>query len=110
MRMTGAKTKALLAEVLEIHALKSLHDKYSKRYHMDKLLDELLARGFITGKLAFGRRIYLSTHYTIPELPDVIKALLIKNNSKVKRDINKAEEKRARSKLIEMIKTNVTAS
>lgn len=104
MRMTGAKNKALLEEVLSVPALKVLHDKYSKRYHMDRLLDELLARGFITGKLAFGRRIYLSTRYSISELPDAVKALLIKNNSKVKRDMNKAEEKRARAKLSEMIK------
>ncbi len=28
---------------------KALHDKYRKRYQMDKLLNELAAREFITG-------------------------------------------------------------
>lgn len=90
LRMTGARKKDLLPDLLGKPGIKQLHNKYSRRYQTDKLLSELVSRGFITGKLAFNRRIYVSTHYTIDELPEAIFELLSKNNSKIKRDKNSA--------------------
>jgi len=104
-RMVGARTKDQLGPVLHnTPVLKNTYELYSKRYHMDKLLDELLARGFLKGKLAHFRRIYFSNHYTTMELPEHIHELLLKNNTKVKRDKNAATEKEARAKLNALIK------
>ena len=109
-RMLGAKSKLVLEETLQNADLKAFFNKYSKRYHIDKLLEELLARGFIKGKLAFKRRIYLSTHHTTKELPELIHQLLLKNNSKIKRDKNKEIEKQARAHLNQLIGSGATAA
>lgn len=103
-RMVGARKKDLLSSFLKDKGLKKIYDHYGKRYHMDKLLAELLARGFIKGKLAFQRRIYLSNHYATEELPEAVAELLSKNNNKVKRDKNAAIEKEARAKLSALLK------
>ena len=106
MRMTGARKKELLPEILNKPGLQQLYDKYQKRYHIDKMLSELLSRGFITGKLAFNRRIYLSTHFKTSELPEAVHQLLLNINSKIKRDQNNADEKAARAQLQKLIKSN----
>lgn len=107
-RMTGAKNSTLLQEILKSQASSEMYYKYSKRYHMDKLLEELFARGFITGKLAYKRRIYISTQYKTSELPNQVHRLLTINNSKVKRDINKGIERGARERLEAMMTTKQT--
>ncbi|WP_374950156.1 hypothetical protein [Mucilaginibacter sp.] len=103
-RMTGARKKELLPQMLKKPGIKAVYETYTKRYQMDKLLSELLARGFITGKLAYNRRIYLSTHFTTAELPEAVHVLLTKNNTKIKRDRNSAIENDARKKLKALIK------
>ncbi len=108
-RMTGARKKDLLPQTLKKAGIKAMYDTYSKRYQIDKLLSELLARGFITGKLAHNRRIYVSTHYTTAELPEAVHQLLLRNNTKIKRDRNAVIEQDARAKLKALIKASVTA-
>jgi hypothetical protein len=108
-RMTGARKKELLPQMLKKPGIKAVYETYSKRYQMDKLLSELLARGFITGKLAHNRRIYLSTHFKTTELPEAVHQLLLRNNTKIKRDRNSAIEKDARAKLKALIKLGETA-
>jgi hypothetical protein len=108
-RMTGARKKELLPQMLKKPGIKAVFENYSKRYQIDKLLSELLARGFITGKLAHNRRIYLSTHFTTAQLPEAVHQLLLKNNTKIKRDRNTAIEQDARAKLKLLIKASSTA-
>lgn len=89
-RMIGAKSDKVLNDFLKIKELKVIHDKYMKRYWFDKLIAELLKRGFLQSKMALKiglkSRIYLSCKLDYNELPSAIathwKAL--KGNNKLK--------------------------
>lgn len=68
MRMIGAKNDKVLHGLLENDQLKALYDKYLQRYHIDKLLDELVGRGLLHPNLAiigvyfYQRRLPLSNY------------------------------------------------
>lgn len=104
-RMLGAKNSKTLKCLLSINQLtknqkenvlllKSVFDKYSKRYHADNLISKLLVRNFLTAKIAEKgtRIIYLSTSLNYTELATELSK---KPNAKLKREIIKNEEKKA---------------
>lgn len=75
-RMIGAKSDKVLQDFLKNKELKKIYDQYIKRYWFDKLIAELLKRGFVKSKmtLAMGlkSRIYLSCKLDYDQLPAAI--------------------------------------
>jgi len=64
MRMLGAKSKVVLKDFLDENT-KPIFVLYSKRYHIDKLIDTLCIRGFIMSiSKKHDRHIYISVHIT----------------------------------------------
>jgi len=61
MRMIGAKSKEALELALKDKNLKAIYSKYILRYWFDKLVGELLTRNFLSAKIGFKRKIYVST-------------------------------------------------
>lgn len=86
MRMIGAKSKKALEECLNAENpnknLKIVYEKYSNRYHMDKMIEKLRERKFIQSKIALGRKIYFSTKLSMNELENVLKEERKKKNFK----------------------------
>jgi hypothetical protein len=92
-RMIGAKSNKALPTALEDPILKTVYQKYSKRYWWYKLVDQLLDGNFVKSKIGFGRRghyqgIYFSTIYSYDELMEAI-------YEKVRLKNHKAQEKKA---------------
>jgi hypothetical protein len=68
MRMIGAKNKEALQEAIKNKSLKAIYAKYINRYWIDKLLNELLIKNFISSKVGFKRKLYISTTLNNSEL------------------------------------------
>jgi hypothetical protein len=96
-RMIGAKSNAALPEALEDPILKTIYQKYTKRWQFDKLIAGLLEGNFIKSKIGYGHRghkqgIYFSMVYDYCELTEEIdKATRIK--------CHKSQEKKAQEEL-----------
>lgn len=91
-RMTGCKTEKELNELLEStknENIKKLNDKYSKRYHMDNIIYQLVKRGFIMSIFGTGRKIYLSHKLDYTMLVQKIKEA---NNNNIKENQRKARQ------------------
>lgn len=72
-RMLGCKRKDELEQTLRGNLiLKAVYDTYSKRFHIDKLLNTLIARKFLRSKIAYGRQIFLSDELNYEELTAAI--------------------------------------
>jgi hypothetical protein len=72
MRMIGAKNKKALEYALKNKDLKAIYDKYIKRRQFDRLIDRLLRKHFITAKIGYKRKIYISTVYDFDTLENEI--------------------------------------
>lgn len=59
-RMFGTSKPELLENTLKDKRLREVYDKYSRRYQMEKILNELVARSFVSSKLGYNRRTYVS--------------------------------------------------
>ena len=94
MRMIGAKSNVVLQDFLKDKKLKVVHERYSKRYPMDKLLDTLIQRKFLNSKIPIGRRIYISPTLNMDELEKVIITFRKEKNIKKK-------EKDARQRILD---------
>ncbi|PCH67848.1 MAG: hypothetical protein COC01_04960 [Bacteroidetes bacterium] len=97
MRMIGAKSKKALKKCLQQKTLKLVHNKYSKRYQMDKLIAKLVNRKFIQSKISFNRQIFFSTKLDMQELGNEIIRYI--NNKDIKR-----KEREARQRIKEATK------
>lgn len=97
-RMLGAKNNKVFESILNDkktgRKLKVVFDKYTKRYHIDKLISTLLNRKFLSSKIAMKgeRNIYLSSSLTYEELAIELGK---KPNIKSKNEANKQKEKDA---------------
>ncbi|MGE0089437.1 MAG: hypothetical protein AB7S50_08200 [Bacteroidales bacterium] len=100
-RMIGAKSKEALEYALKTKELKELYSKYINRYWFDKLITELLTRNFLSSKIGFKRKIYLSTVYNYENLAFEISKFLKERDQK-------RQEKQAK-KIIEQHLYNTTA-
>ncbi|MDD4636499.1 MAG: hypothetical protein PHI48_00230 [Bacteroidales bacterium] len=98
-RMFGASNQQALAEVLKDEYTKTVYDKYSKRYHFEKLLDELVARGFIQSKIGWNRRTYVSCKLDYTQLADSIKKAYDEKGMRSKIRSNKEKEAEAKMQL-----------
>lgn len=67
-RMIGAKSKDALEYALKDKNLKEIYSKYINRYWFEKLISELLTKNFISSKIGFKRKIFLSTIYNYETL------------------------------------------
>jgi hypothetical protein len=67
-RMIGAKSNAALEFALKDKLLKEIYSKYINRYWFDKLIGELLIKNFLSSKIGFNRKIFLSTIYNYETL------------------------------------------
>jgi hypothetical protein len=99
-RMFGAKSKEVLNLFLdkstkENDLLNSIYDTYSNRYHIDKLLDLLNTKKFITS-LGWGRKIYLTHGGNNPM--NLSQMILEKQRAK--------QNKESRQKAIDYLKAN----
>jgi hypothetical protein len=77
-RMIGAKSTKELETSLKDPVIKQVYEKYEKRYHIDKLIDDLLMKNFISKhSIRFGRksRLIVSTNLTNRELELVVIAI-----------------------------------
>lgn len=61
MRMVGAKSKEALEYALKDKNLKAVYSKYILRYWFDKLMVELITRNFLSAKIGFKRKLFIST-------------------------------------------------
>ena len=108
-RMIGAKSDKVLPDFLKNKDLKAIFDKYSKRYWFDKLIGELLTRGFVrskmTLKLGFKSRMFLSCKLDYSQLPVKIAECWEKVKGTKKLKSIKEEEKLA----IKQFKSLITA-
>ena len=66
--MIGAKNKEALQEAIKNKSLNAIYAKYINRYWIDKLLNELLIKNFISSKVGFKRKLYISTTMNNNEL------------------------------------------
>lgn len=98
-RMFGASNQQALAEVLKDEFTKAMYDKYSKRYQFEKLLDELVARGFIQSKIGWNRRTYVSCKLDYTQLTNAIKDAYDKKGMGSKIKSNKKKEGEAKREL-----------
>ena len=98
-RMFGASNQQALAEVLKDEYTKTVYDKYSKRYQFEKLLDELVARGFIQSKIGWNRRTYVSCKLDYTQLTNAIKDAYDKKGMGSKIRSNKKKEGEAKREL-----------
>ena len=99
-RMVGAKNNDALNEILKDKKVKAIYQKYNVRYWRDKILNELLARNFLTSKVAIKRRTYLSTSLNYKELEAEIKANFDKSiKSKIK--LHKISELEAKNNILQ---------
>ena len=61
-RMIGAKSTAVLAELLADPILQAQYSKYDNRYRFNKLMERTIMRGFLL-KIPAGRGFFISTRY-----------------------------------------------
>jgi hypothetical protein len=101
MRMIGAKSSKALENALKNKTLKSIYDKYSKRYWFDKLIKDLFDRDFLQSKIGLKRKIYLSTTLNFDELGVEIAKMLKSKDLKNK-------EKQAKEKLLQQLYNTAT--
>ena len=75
-RIIGAKNDKVLRDFLKNKGLETVYAKYFKRYWFDKLIDQLLIRGFVLSKITLvmglKSRIYLSCKLDYDQLPVAI--------------------------------------
>jgi hypothetical protein len=71
LRMLGAKNEVQLIQLLNSPAFESVHAKFSKRYHIDKILKQAISRKLMS-KIGWRRGIYVSTKYNLIELTKAI--------------------------------------
>lgn len=109
MRMIGAKDENVLADFLKTNKNKALYEKYCKRYHIEKLFDNLLGRGFIKSKFSFGRRTYISTTLSFVELPKAVFEKKLKRNGSLKHLENQKKERSARTQYQKLINNTYEA-
>lgn len=98
-RMFGASNQQALAEVLKDEYTKAVYDKYSKRYQFEKLLDELVARGFIQSKIGWNRRTYVSCKLDYTQLANAIKKAYDEKGLRSRIRSNKQKEAEAKREL-----------
>jgi len=103
-RMLGCKSKEHIKDALKTKELKKVYEAYSKRYAMDKLLDNLVKYKFIT-KIGIKplRRTYVSTRYDLPELTEAIQKDFTQSSLKDNRKL----ESQAASEILNLIKQNL---
>jgi len=90
-RMIGAKNKEALYYITSnSEFLRDLYKKYINRYWCDKLLDTLLKSGFISSKIGFKRKLYISTTLSFNEL--AIEAANFIKSKDIKQQEKKARE------------------
>jgi len=71
MRMIGAKSNAVLQEMLREEAVRLEYNNLMVRYRFDKLIDKWLYAGF-GSKIGVKRKLFVSTKYSTDELRDAI--------------------------------------
>lgn len=67
-RMFGAVNKEKLKPILKDKKVKAAYDKYSTRHQFEKLLNYLLSHKFISAKIGYKRRTYLSCTLSYQDL------------------------------------------
>ena len=97
MRMIGAKSQAALEEIIKSPAVKAIYDRYTKRYHFDKLIIELQKRHFISAKIGMTigvkSRLFISCHLAYDLLPLAIaKYLQAKKQKSIEAKIKTQEQ------------------
>ncbi|WP_295652247.1 hypothetical protein [uncultured Mucilaginibacter sp.] len=106
-RMVGAKSDKVLQEFLKNNDLKQIHAKYIKRYWFDKLIDELLKRGFVRSKMPirFGRksRICISCKLNPRELAFAVADYWLKTTGEKKLKEIKEQEREAKKLFHQLI-------
>ena len=98
-RMIGAKDERVEAELLKFPELKAIYKKYLIRYHIDRLFDQLVSRNFIKGKFGAKKMMFFSNKYSTSEMAEPAKELLLRFNSRDKRNAQKQSERKTREKL-----------
>lgn len=99
-RMVGAKNNEALVEILKDKKVNGIYGKYTKRYHEEKIINELRAKGYIKSKIAIKRRTYISCSLDLDELAEEIKRLFDENiKCIIKRD--KINELNAKKKILQ---------
>lgn len=96
-RMVGAKKKAILDTFKD---MQPVYEKYSTRYHFDKLMTRLIRRGLVKGRITekHWSKFALSTRLDFLQLAEVYGEKLAKNNIK-------AKEKAARERVRKIVST-----
>ncbi len=75
-RMVGCKRNEELRQTLKDDpVLANVYNKYINRYHIDRIIKELINRGFLRSKIAYGRQIFLSDELDYKELQKEIVAM-----------------------------------
>lgn len=97
MRIIEAKSNVVLQDFLKDKKLKTMHEKYSKRYQMDKLMKTLIQRKFLSSKISIGRRIFINPTLNMDDLEKVIITFRKEKNIKKK-------EKDARQRILDATK------
>lgn len=115
MRMVGARTNKslvkngvkyldnILKDKLKDKSNKRIFEKYSKRYHMDKLIKDLKYRGFIKSTLPHNRSLFLSTSLSIGDLAKEAADLVMNKEKQHKLKAMKAEEDKAKKLFNQLI-------
>jgi hypothetical protein len=92
MRMVGAKNREALELILSDKKVKGIFNKYNVRYQREKILNELVARNFLTSKIGIKKRTYLSCTLSYDDLSLEIIEFIKEKNIKFKVKENKIKE------------------
>lgn len=95
-RMVGAKNKQELDIILKNERIKAIYDKYNVRYQREKILNQLVARNFLSSKLGKNRRTFLSFTLSFPDLEKAVTNIIKKTNINYIIKQNKIKETNAR--------------
>ena len=110
MRMVGAKNNDALIEIIKDKKVKGIYNKYTVRYQKEKILDNLLARNFLSSKVGINKRTYLSCSLTHDELSEEIIRFFDENNIKSKIKSNKISELKAKNKILQHLNKSTSST
>jgi hypothetical protein len=96
MRMLGAKSKAVLEDYLNDADLKVIYQKYSNRYHFEKLMEKLRIRKFLNSKIGMYRKLFCSAELNMQQL----EISIVEWRRKRSVNLLKDQEKLARQRIL----------
>lgn len=100
-RAFGAKNKKTLESILKDKKIKAVYNKYNNRYQREKIIDTLEALNFISAKVGYNRRTYISFTLNYDEISKAISDKIKEKNINYKRKINKINQLNAKNMILQ---------